>query len=95
MDWQAVVEGQRVVDLAVSRDGARLVTVCTDKSIKIFTLPSMLQARAGGRNPEPPNPIPSNPEPSKLNATSELNATVDQQARAGRSQNRKASSNGG
>ena len=43
MDSQAVVEGQRVVDLAVSRDGARLVTVCADKSIKIFTLPSMLQ----------------------------------------------------
>jgi hypothetical protein len=38
---EAIVEGERVTDLAVSKDGRRLVMMTADKKIQMFALPSM------------------------------------------------------
>jgi WD40 repeat protein len=38
---ETIVEGERVTDLAVSKDGRRLVMMTADKKIQMFALPSM------------------------------------------------------
>jgi len=38
----SVLEGERVTDLAVSKDASRLVIITPDKKVKAFALPSML-----------------------------------------------------
>lgn len=38
---EAVLQGQRVQDLAVSKDGRHLVIITPEKKVKIFALPAM------------------------------------------------------
>ena len=38
---EAIMQGQRVTDLAVSRDGRHLIIITPDKQVKIFALPTM------------------------------------------------------